>query len=247
MTDSPQPPSGNLSPWTAIARLLTFRLTHEEFLQVDRRHLGYALGSTWIVGMGRWWDDPDAHLAQHLGLGSVAYAFVLAGLLRLLVWPFSPKGIDYRKILTFVAMTSPPGILYAFPVERFFDWQTAGQYNLWFLAVVATWRVALLFYFLKSLAQLRIAEAIVTALLPLTGIVASLFALNLHRVVFSLMGSIADNERSAHDAAHGILFLLTALSMFAAPVFLVSWIVLGGMASRRERELSARRRSTDET
>jgi hypothetical protein len=52
---------------TAI-RLLTFRLTEEEFSELSRWHLLFGIVCTWIVGMGRWWDDPHANLLQHLGI-----------------------------------------------------------------------------------------------------------------------------------------------------------------------------------
>jgi hypothetical protein len=53
--------------------LLTFQLSKKEFDELDSRHLAFGLVCTWLVGMGRWWDDPGANLLQHLGLGSVIY------------------------------------------------------------------------------------------------------------------------------------------------------------------------------
>jgi hypothetical protein len=132
----------------AIWRLLTFRITLEEFLSLGRRHLLVSLLWTWVVGMGRWWDDPDARLLQRLGLGSVLYACVLSALLWLVVLPLRPRNWSFVRVLTFVSMTSAPALLYAIPVERLFDAATAGRLNLWFLAAVALWRVALLLRFL---------------------------------------------------------------------------------------------------
>jgi hypothetical protein len=43
-------------------------------------------------------------------------------------------------------------------------------------------------------------------------------------VVFSIMGSIAESERGAHDAAYGVLVTLTVLSMVAAPVLLLAYL-----------------------
>ena len=45
--------------------LLTFRLTREEFLAFDYRHFIFGLICTWIVGIGRNWDNPEASLLQH--------------------------------------------------------------------------------------------------------------------------------------------------------------------------------------
>jgi hypothetical protein len=149
--------------------------------------------------------------------------FVLAALLWLVIWPLAPRVLSYKTALTFVAMTSPPAILYAIPVERFLSLRVAGQLNLWFLAIVATWRVALLLRFLSSVPAVGTIKGIIVALLPLSAIVTALTALNLHRVVFSIMGGIAESERSVHDDAYGVLLMLTVVSMMALPVLLLSY------------------------
>lgn len=207
-----------------FVRLLTFRLSREQTLALDRRHLGAGLVATWLVGMGRWWDDPGAGLLQKLGLGSVIYAFVLALVLWLVVLPLRPADWSYRRVLTFVVMTSPPAILYAIPVERLTDLRTAGQLNLWFLAAVATWRVALLLRFFVVLPKIGVVKAVIAALLPLSAIVTVLTVLNLHRVVFSIMGGIAEADRSAHDAAYGVLVGLTLLATTLAPVLVLAYL-----------------------
>lgn len=211
------------SPVIAIFRTLTFRGTAGEIGRLGNRHLAVALACTWVVGIGRWWDDPNAGLVQHLGLGSVVYVLVLAALLWLVVWPLAPSALSYRTALTFVAMTSPPAILYAIPVERFLALRVAGQINLWFLAIVATWRVALLLRFLSSVPGVGTIKGVIVALLPLSAIVTALTALNLHRVVFSIMGGIADSDRSAHDEAYAVLVTLTVVSMMALPVLLAAY------------------------
>jgi hypothetical protein len=205
----------------AIWRLLTFRITAVEFVALDRRHLIAGLLWTWVVGMGRWWDDPGARLLQRLGLGSVLYVCALSALLWIVVRPLQPRDWTFIRVLTFVSMTSPPALLYAIPVERLFDPATAGRLNLWFLAAVALWRVALLLRFLTMLPGLGVLTGIVTALLPLSVIVSSLVALNLHRVVFRLMGSIAEHEKSVHDAAYSVLVFLTVCAVHALPILLL--------------------------
>jgi hypothetical protein len=214
-----------LSLIEAFGRLLTFRLTREQVLALERKHLVAGLIATWIVGIGRWWDDPGARLLQKLGLGSVIYAFVLALVLWLVVLPLRPADWTYRRVLTFVTLTAPPAILYAIPVERMFDMNTASQLNLWFLALVAVWRVALLLQFFVVVPRIGRFKAVIAALLPLTAIVAALTILNLHRVVFSIMGGIAASDRSAHDAAYGVLLGLTMVSSMLAPVLLLVYVV----------------------
>lgn len=41
-------------------RVLTFRASAEELHAEGRRHLAPGVAATWIVGIGRAWDDPTA-------------------------------------------------------------------------------------------------------------------------------------------------------------------------------------------
>ena len=99
-------------------KLLTFRLTTAEMLNFNKSHFITGLIGTWIVGIGRYWDDPGAKLLQHLGLGSVIYIFVLALFIWLILLPFKVEGWKYFIVLTFISLTSFPAIFYAIPVER---------------------------------------------------------------------------------------------------------------------------------
>lgn len=209
---------------TAI-RLLTFRASREELVTLGSSHLAFGLIATWIVGMGRWWDDPEALLFQHLGLGSVAYVFVLAFVLWALVKPLGPQDWTYRGVLTFVALTSPPALLYAIPVERFLDLDTARQVNVWFLAFVATWRLGLLVFYLRRLARLPWLSLIVASLLPLTIIVTALTALNLERAVFDVMSGLRDDGTSG-DQAYGVLIGLTFLSTLLVAPLLLAYVLI---------------------
>lgn len=213
---------------TAI-RLLTFRLTQEEFSELRTGHLLFGLISTWIVGMGRWWDDPRANLLQHLGAGSLIYIFVLALLLWLVIWPLRPKAWSYVHVLTFVSLTSPPAILYAIPVERFTSLGNARGLNVLFLAIVALWRVALLFFYLYRHAKLGFSSILVAALLPITLIVITLTILNLERAVFNVMGGLRE-PGTANDGAYILLGLLSWLSMLLFIPLLCSYVALVVMA-----------------
>ena len=130
----------------SIVRLLTFKSTREEMLQFGKMHFLAGLIGTWIVGMGRYWDDPEAKLLQHLGLGSVIYIFVLAVLIWLIVLPFKVEKWSYFTVVTFISLTSFPAVFYAIPVERFLSIGAANSINVWFLAIVAAWRLGLLFF-----------------------------------------------------------------------------------------------------
>ncbi|MGB7207644.1 MAG: hypothetical protein WBD27_03185 [Pyrinomonadaceae bacterium] len=162
--------------------------------------------------MGRWWDDPGANVLQHFGVGSLLYVFVLAFILLLVAAPLNPDNLTYKSVLTFVTLTSPPALLYAIPVERFTELSIARSINVWFLAAVATWRLALLLFFLKRFAGLPVFASVVVSLLPIMAIVTTLTVLNLERAVFDIMGGLRETG-TANDEAYGVLFGLTFLSM----------------------------------
>ncbi|MEM9731218.1 MAG: hypothetical protein AAF997_21770 [Myxococcota bacterium] len=205
------------------ARLLTFQASTSELAALGKPELTVGLIATWMVGMGRWWDDPEAHLLQHLGVGSLAYTFALALLLWLLIKPLRPEHWTYAGVLTFVSLTSPPAILYAIPVERFMDLGAARQVNVWFLAFVAAWRVGLLAFYLRRLARLPWYAVLVATFLPLTVIVTVLAVLNLERAVFDVMRGLQE-QGTAADEAYGVLLGLTALSTFLVGPFLLAYL-----------------------
>lgn len=218
---------------TTTLRLLTFRATREELLNLGRGHLAFGLFSTWIVGMGRYWDDGRANLLQHLGLGSVVYVFALALILWLIVWPLRPANWSYTNVCAFVALVSPPAILYAIPVERFYSLETAAGINVWFLAIVATWRVGLLAFYLRRHAALGWPAVCVAGLLPLTVIVVALTFLNLERAVFNLMGGL--RGATANDEAYAVLVLLTLLSFVLIIPLLLVYVALIVAARARDK------------
>lgn len=212
-------------------RLLTFKLSREEMLQFNNKHLISGIIGTWIVGMGRYWDDPKASLLQHLGLGSVIYIFALAVFIWLILLPFKIEKWTYRVVLTFIALTSFPAIFYAIPVEKFFSISTANTMNVWFLLIVATWRLCLLYYFLKHFTKLSSGNIATVTFMPICLIISVLTILNLHNVVFEVMGGI--RNPSPHDASYFILMLLTGLSMILAIPLLIAYGI--GIYKNRKR------------
>jgi hypothetical protein len=191
-------------------RLLTFRATREGLDGFGRAHLVLGLVATWIVGMGRWWDDPGASLLQKTGAGSLAYVVFLSLLLYLVGLPLFPRAWTYRHVLTFVSLTSPPAALYAIPVERMVSLEVATHLNLAFLLVVATWRVALLAFYLVRHAALAWWKVFSAMLLSLSFIVIGLTILNLERDIIEIMGGL--REPSAEAAAAGVVAFLALLA-----------------------------------
>jgi hypothetical protein len=206
-----------------IIRLLTFRLTREEMLQFNKTHFIAGLIGTWIVGMGRYWDDPGANLLQHLGLGSVIYIFLLAALIWLILLPFKVEKWHYFAVVTFIGLTSFPAIFYAIPVERFLSMKTANSINVWFLAIVAAWRLGLLFFFLKRFTRLSIGNILTVTLMPICLIISILTVLNLHRVVFNIMGGM--RNPTPHDSSYLVLMLLTGISLILIIPLLIAYAV----------------------
>jgi len=204
-----------------VIRLLSFKLTRNEMLSFDKRHFIAGLIGTWIVGMGRYWDDPEAKILQHLGLGSVVYIFVLAGFIWLILLPYKLEKWNYFTIVTFLGLTSFPAIFYAIPVELYFSMDVANTMNVWFLAVVAAWRLGLLYYFLKHFTKLSKGNIITVTLMPICLIISTLTVLNLHRVVFSIMGGVS--EPTAHDDSYFVLVILTQLSLLLTIPLIISY------------------------
>jgi hypothetical protein len=214
-------------------RILTFRRPSACIATHWRAYLLFGLLVTWLAGIGRYWDNPRAHLLQYLGLGSLAYVLVLAAVLWLLLAPLKPARWSFRQVLIFVTLCSPPALLYAIPVEQFMSLEAAQSANAWFLAIVATWRVALLAVFLLRAAGLTPGSAFVGTLLPICLIIVSLSLLNLEHVVFSIMSGIAPEQRSSADLSYSIVFLLSLLSFITAPFLLVWYGVLVYLAQAR--------------
>jgi len=161
---------------------------------------------------------------QYIGLGSVGYILILSALIYLVVWPLRPAAWEYRGVLIFVGLTSLPAVLYAVPVEKFLDLQTAQQVNAWFLGIVAIWRVALFVRYLLTSARLHWFVATTVVVLLLSGIVVTLSLLNLEHVVFDLMAGIRPENASPHDIAYLVVLGLAFFSLYAFPLALICYL-----------------------
>ncbi|HNR91143.1 MAG TPA: hypothetical protein PKO41_01840 [Dokdonella sp.] len=225
-------------------RVLTFRRPSPALATHWRAYLAFGLACTWLAGIGRYWDSPRAAWWQHLGLGSLAYVIVLALVLWLLLMPLRPARWSYRNVLVFVTLTAPPALLYAIPVERFMPLDAAQATNAWFLAIVASWRVALLAWFLARVAGLRAHVIVVATLLPITLIVVALSLLNLEHVVFNIMAGISEEQRSPNDQAYFIVVNIAIWSVLLAPILFIAYAVMAFNAwgAARRRALAGRDR-----
>lgn len=206
-------------------KLLTFQKLELDLDRNLRAYLIYVFVVTWLVGIGRYWDHPGAHIWQYAGLGSLIYILVLSAFLYVVVLPLKPIRWSYPLVLVFVGLTSLPAMLYATPVERFMPLEQAQQANAWFLAIVALWRVLLYIRFLSRGAGLCKFGTFIATLLPLSGIVVVLAVLNLEHVIFEIMAGVRTEDRSPNDMAYSVVFLLSLFAYLAFPVTLICYLV----------------------
>ena len=150
---------------------------------------------------------------------------LLSAFLWLLLLPLRPVRWSFLELLTFICAVSPPALLYAIPVERFMSLQDARRANVWFLAIVAAWRVALYSVFLVRYAGFRRLRLVVAVFLPLTAIVFGLTALNLEHAVFNIMAGLDPAAGTSADAAYAVLFVLSFVSFWLAPVMLILYLI----------------------
>jgi hypothetical protein len=219
--------------WKHIGRLISFRISREEILQFDSWHLLIGIIATWLVGIGRWWDDPRASIIQYLGLGSVIYIYVLSLFIYLIVLHFKPPYWNYRILLFFISLPFFHAALYAIPVERFMSVSNAAYRNVKFLIIVTVYRIALLVFFLSRLTRLKGIYVITLTLLPVCLIIVVLTVLNLERAVFYIIGGIRDE--TSHDRAYAILNGLTFFSLILLPLLIIFMQPVKYKAIRQEK------------
>ena len=202
---------------------LTLRFTESDLSRLGPRHLAYGFLVTWVVGLGRYWDHPDPYLVQAIGVGSLLVMGGLGLLLYGLLWPLRPARWSLLHLYTFLSLTALPALLYAIPVERFLSLGTARSANVWLLATVALWRVAMLGRYLARRTDISGGLLFLALLLPLALVVLVLTALNLEQAVFNIMAGVREEEGTADDSAYQILFLISAASIMSAPVLLLAY------------------------
>jgi|CXWL01.1.fsa_nt_gi hypothetical protein len=212
-----------LTTFSKITKFITFRFSADDYSNLTVQDLWYGLALTWLVGMGRNWDNPGASFFQHLGVGSIAYVFVLAAFLWILYKPIVQSLLTYRQLLTVIILTSLPAMFYAIPVERFMPADSATSANAWFLLIVATWRVALLVHYLRVSCKRRVYSVFALIILPLALMVIIISQFHAERVVFNGMGGF--RVREPHDDLYHILSWLYILSWLAViPTLLIYMI-----------------------
>lgn len=207
-----------------LFKVLSFSIQRREILNFNKTDLYLGVFITWIVGMGRYWDDPGAKLPQLLGVGSLAYIFILSLFLWLIFKPLKIKNWSYANLLTFTSLTSLPALLYAIPIERFLDFSLAAKINVYFLLIVALWRVILLAYYFRVFGGLTKFETFIATTLPLTVIISSLTMLNLERAVFNIMSGMS--TATSNDSAYAVLAVMTGISLLLTIPLLIFYLII---------------------
>lgn len=204
---------------------LLFRIDAERIKRFGWAHLALGLIFTWIVGIGRWYDDEKAIDLQQLGVGSLLYVFVLA----LVIWIFG-KGIANRRnwryftVLVYVTLTAPPAIIYALPVEKFFELDIAVKINLWFLAFVAAWRVALLVRLYAVLGEMNRLQTAICATLPVSLIIFIISSAGFANQIVNAMGGLRKDEPQNVDFLTRISGTAFLLSIAVGTTAFILWI-----------------------
>jgi hypothetical protein len=104
--------------------------------------------------------------------------------------------------------------------------ETSASINIWFLAIVAIWRVALYVYFLRTLAKLNGIVILVASLLPITLIIVTLSLLNLEHATFEIMAGINASEQTSADGAYLTVVVLSLGSAILLPILVITYLCI---------------------
>lgn len=221
-----------------IFRILTFRATREELQENVAALLVTALVITWIVGIGRWWDDPrDLPIFVQMGVGSVLYVFGMAAILWVTFAPLVSERLGAHHFVAFVASTSLPGLVYAVPIERWTDMNSASTYNVIALLFVSVYRVSLLMWFCHRVNKLNGAESIVVTFLPISVIAFALTALGHGASIMDIMGGLRD--RMSKSDMEMIVGTIGCLSMVVGPILILIYIAMASHAQYLRKKLDS--------
>jgi hypothetical protein len=122
----------------------------------------------------------------------------------------------YQSFLTLFWMTAPLAWLYAVPYERFLSPGGATKANLWTLALVAAWRVALMVRVVSVITGRNVLYSI--CLVMLFADVAAITAVSMiPQPVINVMGGVRHNE--SEIAISNATFLVVVLGIISAPLW----------------------------
>lgn len=132
----------------------------------------------------------------------------------------------YRSFLGLYWMTAPLAWMYAVPVERFLSPAAATEANLWLLAVVAAWRVALMTRVVSVLFPSRAISAFFLVMLFADTVALAIISLT-PLPVFDVMGGIRLNE--SEQVVQVAAFLVGLLGGVSWPLWLIGTVVVASL------------------
>jgi hypothetical protein len=199
-------------------------------IATDRRALWVGLLFVLSAGFAREYDGQDLlrepwHLLVPVG-ASLAASFLLflvaCGRLFLRRKGRPPFLASYRSFLTLFWMTAPLAWLYAVPYERFLSPGNATSANLWSLALVAAWRVALMIRVVSVLTGRGGVPS--TFLVMAFGDAVALTAVFLMpKPIVSIMGGVRLTESEA--AVYGATMFVTIAGILSAPLWGIGGLI----------------------
>ncbi len=196
----------------------------------DRGGLWVGLLFVLSAGFAREYDGQDLlrepwHLLVPVG-ASLAASFLLflvaCGPLFLRRQGRPPFFAAYRSFLTLFWMTAPLAWLYAIPYERFLSPGAATSANLWTLALVAVWRVALI---TRVVSVITGRDLVLSAMqvMAFADAAALLAVYLMPKPVMSYMGGIRLTESEVH--IYTAQTVVGVLGILSAPIWAVGAVV----------------------
>jgi hypothetical protein len=224
-----KPQAGDATARLTVAHLFGFLIGRRDSILVAARDPATPVVGLLLVfaaALAREYDGEDLrrepwHLLIPLG-ASLALSFVLFLIVRR--WGETGRLFwgEYRSFLGLFWLTAPLALLYGIPYERFLSPLNAVQANLWTLAIVATWRVALMTRVVSAFTG-RSAIASLFLVFVMADLLAAALMVIVPVPTLQVMGGIRLTE--AEQRLQTTSFIVAALALLTSPIWLISAIV----------------------
>ena len=207
-----------------MADVLLLRIKTDRIREFGWWHFFFGIAVTWLVGVGRWWDDPGADPVRLTGIGSIVYVLFLSSFVYLVARPMAAADAPLKnawRVLIAVTLTAAPAALYAFPIEQFGSPDLHLNYNSAALFAVSTWRVMMFYHLLRAGGSMDKKQAWAVMLVVISVILGVLG-------FFGVLGAVANSMGGFRDAAEERGATLASFAFLAAiPMFVVGATMYG--------------------
>jgi len=231
-TQMTQPPAADVDDTRerlSVAHLFGFLIGRRESIVVaarDRATLIVGFLFVMAAALAREYDGEDLrrepwHLLIPLA-ASLGLSFLLFVIVRRWGNPERTFWGEYRSFLGLFWLTAPLALLYGIPYERFLSPLGAVQANLWTLAIVATWRVALMTR-VVSVFTGRSAIASFFLVFVLADLLAACLLLIVPVPTLQVMGGIRLTE--AEHLLQSISYTVAVCAVLSSPLWLLTAII----------------------